>query len=69
MMVLCELTRDLHSVHCSVAIFIDDVSWAFIGFAAQARLALFESNRAPVLHVLTFSFNPVDAMGTEGIGV
>ncbi len=42
---------------------------AFIGFAAQAKLARFVSARAPALHTLSFGFNPGDAMGTHGIRV
>ncbi len=51
-----------------------DVSWvvssprcpspgvaAFIGFAAQAKPARFESAGASALHTLTFVFNPGDA--------
>ncbi len=34
---------------------------AFIGLAAQAKLARLESAGAPALHTLFFSFNPGDA--------
>ncbi len=61
---------------------IDDASWAvgttsvpssgvtpFIGFAAQAKLARFESARASALHTLRLDVYPGDATGTQGIGV
>ncbi len=34
---------------------------AFIGFAAHAKLARFESTGASALHCLPFGFNPSDA--------
>ncbi len=56
-----------------------DVSWvyrvpspdvtAYIGFAAQAKLARPESDGESAFHTLLFGFIPVDATGTQGIGV
>ncbi len=42
---------------------------AFIGFAAQAKLAWFVRAGASALRTLPFGFNPGDATGTLGIGV
>ncbi len=42
---------------------------AFIGFAAQAKPARFESAGASSLHTLPFGFNPGDATGMQEIGV
>ncbi len=38
---------------------------AFIGFAAHAKLARFESTGASALHNLPFGFNPGDAAGPQ----
>ncbi len=42
---------------------------AFIGLAAEAKLVQLECTRASALHTLSFSFDPGDATGTQGIGV
>ncbi len=39
---------------------------AFIGFAAQAKLARYESAGVSAFHALLIGFNPSDAMGTQG---
>ncbi len=41
---------------------------AFIGFAAQAKLARFEIAGASALHTLPFGFNPGDARDMSLIG-
>ncbi len=41
---------------------------AFIGFAAQAKLVVFESAGASALHALTFGLNPGDAKDRSMLG-
>ncbi len=42
---------------------------AFLGFAAQAKLAGFVIIEVSALHTLHFGFNPGNATGTQEIGI